>query len=214
MSAGCFLKYSIKCIFLGLLLGCGNSTDKDPAEKKEPAVILRRDTATAKESVTAPAPIINISDSVAPKLKMIFIKDSSSTSLGLSQKLMQIYSVKLQEVARTNKLKISGPPVAWYKTQKAPYFFEAGLPVDKKPAKMPKGVQYREMGGDSALIAHFYGPYDQTFIAYQALQDWLKDRNKKLKRASYEVYVSDPVDKAGKPVDPYKVQTDIVFPYN
>ena len=145
---------------------------------------------------------------------VLCIKDSAINSARLSQKLAQIYAVKLTDVIRKNKLKVLGPPHAWYKSQKAPFFFEAGLPVDKKPAKLGKNMLIKKLGGDSAVVAHFYGPYEQTGMAYEALHEWLKDRKKKLRSAPYEVYVGDPIDKNGQPVDPYKVLTDIVFPRN
>ena len=199
------------------LSSCGGNKDKKDKDAPPP-VIFRKDTATHKKTdvaVVKDAPIINISDTVSLKANIIYIKDSASTSIRLSQKLALIYGTKLGAVIKQNKLKISGPPMAWYRTQKAPFFFEAGLPVDKKPAKLPKNVLFKTIaGGDSVLIAHFYGPYDQTSIAYEALNDWLKDRKQKLRAPAYEVYVMDPIDKNGKPIDPYKVQTDIIFPHN
>lgn len=203
LMAGCFC-----------LLSCGDDKEKTEKEAAAP-VIFRKDTATHKnKEALENAPIINISDTVALKANFIYVRDSASTSVRLSQKLALIYGSKLGAVIKQNKLKVTGPPVAWYRTQKAPFFFEAGLPVDKKPAKLSKNVFFRTIGGDSIVVAHFYGPYDQTSLAYDALHDWLKDRKKKLKGPSYEVYVSDPIDKKGQPVDPYKVQTDIVFPHN
>lgn len=209
--------YSIIVIVFVLVIAgfsCGGNDEKE--KTTTPPVILRKDTATHKKSEDMPqaAPIINITDSVAPKANVIYIKDSASTSLRLSQKLAQIYGTKLQAVIKQNKLKTTGAPIAWYRSQKAPFFFEAGLPVDKKPAKLPKNVLFKTIGGDSALIAHFYGPYEQTTVAYDALKDWLKDRKKKLRLPAYEIYVTDPIDKNGKPVDPYRVQTDIIFPHN
>jgi effector-binding domain-containing protein len=117
-------------------------------------------------------------------------------------------------VVKQNKLKVTGAPMAWYRTQKPPFFFEAGVPVDKKPAKLPKNILFRTIGGDSAIIAHFYGPYEQMSVAYETLNDWMKDRKKKLRSPAYEVYIGDPIDKEGNPIDPFKVQTDIVFPHN
>jgi hypothetical protein len=45
------------------------------------------------------------------------------------------------------------------------------------------------------------------------LKEWLKDRKNKPSGATYEVYIGDPIGKDGKAIDPYKVQTDIVFPH-
>ena len=106
---------------------------------------------------------------------------------------------------------MNGQPMAWYNTTKPPYYFEAGVPVDKKPSKLPANTFIREIGADSVVVAHFYGKYEQISLAYDALKDWIKDRKKTQKGKPYEVYVDDPVDKDGKMKDPYKVQTDIIF---
>ena len=212
--------YGIISATLGFIICLSSCAGKKDEKAKDvpPPVIFRKDTVNHKKTdveLVKTAPIINISDTVALKANIIYIKDSAATSIRLSQKLALIYNTRLGAVIKQNKLKLTGQPMAWYRTQKAPFFFEAGLPVDKKPAKLPKNVLFKTTsGGDSVLIAHFYGPYDQTSLAYEALNDWLKDRKKKLRAPSYEVYVTDPVDKAGKPVDPYRVQTDIVFPRN
>ena len=196
-----------------LLQACGNDPKKVP-EKQEP-IILKKDKPTGKNEPPAKsAPIINITDTVAAKYQVLYIKDSAINSVRLSQKLAAIYGQKLAEAIRKSKVKTVGPPMAWYKSQKSPFFFEAGIPVDKKPAKLPKGVLFRSIGGDSAVVAHFFGPYEETSQAYDALKEWLKDRRKKQTSPAYEIYLGDPIDKDGKPVDPYKVQTDIIFPHN
>ncbi len=200
---------------LALLLISACSGDDKETGKQAPPVILKKDSSTSKKKgLVKDPPIINITDSIAPKCFVIYIKDSAKTSVRLSQKLAQIYGVKLAEVIKQNKLKSAGAPIAWYKSQKAPFFFEAGLPVDKKPAKLPKNVLFKKIGGDSAVIAHFYGPYEQTGQAYDALKDWLKSNKKRSTSPPYEIYVGDPLDKNNKPVDPYRVQTDIIFPHN
>ncbi len=199
-------------LFIGML-SCGGDDKKDKP-KAEPPVIFRKDTATQKKAEPLKsAPIINIVDTVALKAYIIYIKDSAKTSIRLSQKLAQIYGTKLTAVIKQNKLKMMGAPIAWYRTQKPPFFFEAGLIVDKKPAKLPKNVLFKTISNDSVVVAHFYGPYEQTSQAYEVLNDWMKERKKKLRAPSYEIYVGDPIDKTGKPVDPYRVQTDIVFPH-
>ena len=64
-----------------------------------------------------------------------------------------------------------------------------------------------------SFFGPFYGPYNITSMGYEALNDWLKSRKKKKLGEPYEVYVGDPFDKNGKPLDPYRVQTDIIQPY-
>ncbi len=206
-----------KFIFLLLavaMLGACKQKKTEAVKSLEPSIVVRKDTANLKKEVQpSRPPIINIEDTIAPKYLVLYIKDTASSSERISQKLAKIFGEKLPEFINKNKLKITGPPIAWYKTSKVPFFFEAGLPVDKRPAKLPKGILVKNIGGDSAVIAHFYGPYSTTFMGYEALADWLKDHKKKTSGLPYELYVTDPMGKDGKLIDPYKVQTDIVFPH-
>lgn len=197
----------------GLLTSC---KQKQPSTVKnnEPAIAVRKDTATLKQEVQpSRPPIIHINDTISAKYIIVYIKDTAATSQRISEKLAGIYGTKLPDFVAKNNLKIVGPPIAWYRSNKSPFFFEAGFPVDKKPVKLAKGILVKNIGGDSAVIAHFYGPYSSTFMAYEALTDWLKDNKKKTAGLPYEIYVTDPVGKDGKLLDPYKVQTDIVFPH-
>lgn len=194
------------------LLACNNASkekkinDTGATLKKE---VLKDSVALAE--IKKP-PIINITDSVAVKRIVICIKDSATNYERIAGKLAQIYGVKLAEVFKKNRLKVTGSPMAWYKTHKAPYFFEAGIPVNKKPAKLPKGVFIRETMADSVILAHFYGPYDLIPQGYDAVKEWMKDNKRMAHGQGYEIYITNPLDKKGKPVDPYKIQTDIIFP--
>ena len=156
-------------------------------------------------------PIINITDTVSVKRTVLCIKDSAATFERISLKLGEIYGFKLGAIIKKTKMKVAGPPMAWYITQKAPYYFEAGIPVEKKLGKLPSNIIIKEIGVDSVTVAHFYGPYDLLPEAYDALKDIMKSRKKKAKQKIYELYIGDPMDKDGKMIDPYKVQTDVVF---
>ena len=192
---------------------CNNSDKKSgevKADTAKPAAVT--DKPVEKAAAEKPA-IINILDTIAPKMIVICIKDSAATYDRIALKLGHIYGVKLADVLKKNGIKMAGAPMAWYKGLKAPYFFEAGVPVNKKPSKLSAGVFVKEMNSDSAVVAHFYGPYNLLSQGYDALKEWLKDAKKSGNGAPYEIYADDPVDKEGKPVDPYKVRTDIVFPH-
>ncbi|MBC7887512.1 MAG: GyrI-like domain-containing protein [Ferruginibacter sp.] len=202
------------CLIPGLIItailfvtGCNDNQ----SEKKITEDSTKTTRASEPVAETKRGPVINIGDTVSLKQVVITMKDSAATMQGVSTKLGEIYGVKLAAIIKKNNLQITGAPVAWYKGRQAPYFFEAGIPVNKKPAKLPAGTYIKQIGIDSIVVAHFYGPYDLIPQAYDALTEWLKDHKKKVKGVPYEVYISDPLDEAGKPKDPYKVQTDIVF---
>ena len=208
---------SIAGIFFIFLFAVASCTDKKEKSAPPPPLIKKEKGDSTKGEKKGP--IINVVDTLEQKRVVLCIKDSAATSAGMSVKLNSIYNKKLPDAIRAGKLKATGQLMAWYKTQKAPFFFEAGIPIDKAPTKPVKGTYIKTTGGDSVLIAHFFGPYDMTQVGYDALNEMLKDRHKSKSAPSYEIYVKNPFEQTvvkGKPVknDPYKNETDIVLPYH
>ncbi len=198
-----------------IFTACSNNDKKTTPNADTVKPVRTNAVTTEKKKTETPVEkpaIINIIDTISPKRIVLFMKDSAKTFDRIGLKLGTIYGVKLGEVLKKNGLKMTGAPMAWYKSQKSPYFFEAGVPVNKKPAKLPANVFVREMNADSITTAHFYGPFNLLTQGYDALKERLKDEKKTASGAPYEIYVDDPIDKNGKPVDPYKIRTDIVFP--
>jgi effector-binding domain-containing protein len=210
------MRYSLPIctFFLFLLSACNSNSEKKAVPAKNDTLVVKKENLQKKEGKddTKKPPILNIVDTVSVKMIVVCMKDSAANYNRIALKLSQIYGAKLAEVFKKNKIRQAGAPMAWYKSYKAPYFFEAGIPVDKRPTKLPRGVFVKETKADSVVLAHFFGPYDLIPKGYDAIKEWIKDNNKPALGFPYEVYVSDPIDKKGKPVDPYKVQTDIVFP--
>lgn len=195
-------------------ISCGNNDQKEKARstKDSTKTSVKKETKKEADTKYKRPPIINIVDTVEPKRVVIYAKDSAANFERIALKLGNIYGVKLQEYIKKNNLKTTGSYMAWYSKQKAPYFFEAGIPVNKAGAKAVAGVQVREMSAGKAVVAHFFGPFELLPQGYDAIKEFIKDNKKIASAPSYEIYVTDPIDKNGKPVDPYKVQTDIVFP--
>lgn len=202
--------YHIICLAAFWLAACSGKNGNEDAGFEPPVVIYKKEKDSARQEQ---APIINIVDTVAPRLWVLYMKDSAASSQRIGEKLSAIYHKKLKAIIDQNKLTPTGPRMAWYKSSSPPFYFEAGIPVNKKPAKLPKKVFVKNVGGDSAVIAHYYGPYDLTFYAYEALREWMKDNKKKSAGAPYEVYVTEPYDTEGNFIDPFKVRTDIIFPH-
>jgi effector-binding domain-containing protein len=206
-----FALFSLLLLFV--LNACNNSSKKNGDNKADTLKPVRINTQKNTDPVATVKPaIINIVDTVAPKRIVIYMMDSAKAFDKIATKLGIIYGIKLAEVLKKNGIKADGAPMAWYKNQKAPYFFEAGIAVNKKPAKLPKNVFVREMKTEPVLMAHFYGPYNLLSQGYDALKERMKDQKKSGNGMPYEIYISDPVDAAGKPIDPYKIRTDIIFP--
>ncbi len=208
-------KITTAAFTLTLFSAC-NSNNADKKNETTSKDTVKTEQANVKEAVAtteaAKPPIINITDTIAPKQTIICVKDSAASLERISLKLAKIYGVTLAEILKKNNAKAAGAPMAWYNSVKAPYFFEAGIPVSKVPAKLSKGVYIKEVSTDSAVVAHFYGPYTMLSQGYDAVKEWMKDTKKKSTAAPYEIYIGDPLDSTGNPIDPYKVRTDIVFP--
>ncbi|MBP6432229.1 MAG: hypothetical protein KA319_10705 [Ferruginibacter sp.] len=187
------------------LFSCNDNTKTSKVEVK--------DTVEIKKEEPIKPPTINILDTISVGKIVVCMKDSSATIEGVGQKLGAIYGQISKEIIAKNKLSTTGQPMAWYKNEKAPYFFEAGIPVSKAPAKLGKDMYIKEVKTDSATIAHFFGPYNLLSQGYTAIKERLKDSKRSANGVPYEIYVGDPIDTTGKPIDPYKVRTDIVFPW-
>ena len=206
----------IACLLLGIT-SCGQNDNKNQPTGKDSSlgIIKPAITVQKQEDPTPKAPIINIKDSLTAKALYIMVKDSAANDEILAKKFTKIFDSILTKVIKTNKLTLKGSPACWYQKHKAPYFFEAGLPVDKKPVKLPKKVFTKQTGSDSALVAHFFGPYHLTDQGYVALKEMHKEIKPGKKAGKiFEVFVDDPLDENGKMKNPYKVQTNIILPYH
>ncbi len=126
--------------------------------------------------------------------------------------MSDIYKQVLPAIMLEQKLEVAGPRMAWYKSSSPPFFFEAGIPVNRKPGKLPKNVYLKTITADSAVVVHFYGPYTLTFQAYEAVKEWMISYKKKSAGIPYEEYLGEMYDSTGNPNDPYRVRTDIIFP--
>jgi effector-binding domain-containing protein len=202
---------------ISILLGLGACTSKKDntavAEKDTlPVIEIKHD--TASNTSTSQPPIINITDTLIKKQWVLYVKDSAASSNRINNKLVQIYKVILPGAAKTNNIKLESAPMAWYKNQDMPFFFEAGFVINEKPLKkLPPKVFVKSIGGDSAVVAHFYGPYEIVVMGYETLNEWMKTNNKKRAGQPYEVYVTDPFTISKDTKNPYRIRTDIYIPH-
>jgi effector-binding domain-containing protein len=211
-----FSKCLLPVLAAAIILGCneGGNT-KAPTAKDSDSQTA--DTIPVQKPATADArpdgqaqrpPIINIIDTLSVAKTVLCMKDSAASVERVGMKLALIYGEKLGKCLADNKMTMAGPPMAWYKTQKPPFFFEAGVPVSKRPGKLPAGAFIKELPAGNVIIARFFGPYDQLGMAYETVNERLKASKTTAIAPPYEIYIGDPeVQK-----DPYKVQTDVVFP--
>lgn len=195
-----------------LIVGCNDSnTTKNnttPAVEQPNTDSPAKTTQAPTPSDNKKPPVMNIVDTVSIKRVVVYMKDSAATTEGLGAKLGAIYADKLTKFLSAAKINPISSPMAWYKSEKAPYFFEAGFAVAKAPAKLAPGVFTKEVPAGNVLVVHFFGPYELLSTGYEAAKARMAEAKLEAAGAPYEVYIGDPeVEK-----DPYKVLTDIVFP--
>ncbi len=189
-----------------------NCADKEE-KKTAPQIASDKPTVETPTTVTQKAPIINMADTIQLKRIVLCYKDSSNSREGMFIKLSNIYNNKLPEAIKLNKINAIGAPMAWHTKIKNAFFFEAGIPINKLPTKLGKGIYVKNTNTDSVFIAHFFGPNELAAGAYDALNEKLKDAHKTKTGNIYEVYVDNIFATTTDKKDAYKMQTDIVLPY-
>ena len=144
-----------------------------------------------------------------PAQKYLLIKAIGIKESDISNKLGEIYG-KIGTALQEYGLTMTGAPMAFYEDPKDGAFtFEAGMPVDKKPAKaLSKGLIYKETPASEAAIVHFAGPYEKTAEAYPALEKFIKEKGKTVAGMPMESYISDPME-AKTPLD---IKTEVIWP--
>lgn len=200
-------------IFLSVVFSCKNSKQKSKEKSNNLNARMIRKDSTIKDQVFQKAPIINLENSKLTKQYIIYVKDSANQSRNLNIKMKNNFEVEIPKIIKKLKLEKIGSPITWFLNEEAPFYFENGLEVSKKPPVLPKPYKLRIIEPSKAIIAHYYGPYSNTVLAYDVLNDWIKTNGKKKKHGPYEVYIDSPFDSLGNAKDPYKVQTDIIYLY-
>ena len=157
---------------------------------------------------TIQEPRISIEEISVPEQIVVYVTDSAASSAEIGQKFAKILPVELGGFLKKNNLQMAGPPCAWYRGNHFPFVFDVGAPVNKMPTATDGRIKVKQLPAGMAVVAHFYGPYDQVSKGYTLAMGWIKEHNKTVTAPPYEVYVGDP----GIETDPYKVLTNIIFP--
>ncbi len=196
-------------LMIAALLAIAVSCSQKPTESggADSLQTAPADSSVNDSTATAMEATMNIEETTTTDQYLMVMSDSAASTQEIGQKLGAIYG-KIGACAAKCKMEMAGPPAAWYNGPNAPWAFTAGLPFKSKCSKPDPGINVKEIKGGKAVVVHFFGPYDQTGKGYEAGQSYMKEKNLMAGGAPYEVYVTDPAAEK----DPYKVQTDIVFP--
>jgi effector-binding domain-containing protein len=155
---------------------------------------------------TIPVPKFVLEAKVIDSMNVLVIGDTVSSVTDIGYRINRFYA-DLFEFIAYSKLK-PGRTMAFYLTDKPPFVYEAGVEVDRIPARLDKGMRPKKVPGGNAIVAHYTGPYEKMHIAYAAINEWLKKNNREPAGNLFEVYLNDPVSIK----NPYELKTDIYQP--
>lgn len=153
------------------------------------------------------APRMTIEELSVPAFQVLTIMDTAKVMGDVGPKLQKAYG-EIGDFMVKQNLEMAGMPMAWYYTEQEPFVLEAAIPVKNAPASTPGRIKFRKAVAGKAVVVHYYGPYEQTSLAYDRIREWLAAANKKALGAPYDIYVDDPISKKSM----YEVRTDIVQP--
>ena len=161
-----------------------------------------------KLAESAPAvakePVIKIEETQAKPMIVLYTVEKAASSNEIGQKLGVAYG-EMGAFMKKNNLEMTGAPAATYKSEKAPFDFEAWATVNAAPKKGEGRIKFKKIEGGKAVVAHFFGPYEINYKGYEKLMSYIKEKGLTPLGNSYEVYVNDPTTVK----DPYEIQTDI-----
>ncbi|MBC6489454.1 SRPBCC family protein [Flavihumibacter stibioxidans] len=148
---------------------------------------------------------MTIEEITVPAFQVLTIMDTATVMGDIGPKLQKAYG-EISDFLLKQNLDMAGMPMSWYYTEKEPFVLEAAIPVKSLPSATTGRVKFRKLPAGKAVIVHFYGPYEETGLAYDRIREWLTANNKKASGAPYDIYVDDPSTKKSM----YDVRTDIV----
>lgn len=110
---------------------------------------------------------------------------------------------------KKNNIKSTGAPFAIiYKYEPDGLSeLDAGIPIATN-AKATGELKVIELKGSNAVKADYYGPYEGSGAAHDAIDKWMKANGKTAAGAPWEVYVTDPAAEQ----DTTKWLTEVIYP--
>lgn len=110
---------------------------------------------------------------------------------------------------KSNKLTVTGPPFAIYYdyVPGGVTTLDAGFPI-ATTAKGTGDLKVIELKGGNAVKADYYGPYEGSGAAHDAIDKWMKANGKEATGPPWEVYVTDTETEK----DTAKWLTEVIYP--
>ncbi len=140
--------------------------------------------------------------------EMLYASTKKTTSMQTITADIGNSYMKIGAFMKKEKLNQSGPVFAFYHSYSPDKIeMECAVPIDKE-AKGDGEIIVGKMKPGNAVVAHYYGSYEKTGTAHDALNKWIVDNHKKINGSPWEVYVTDP----GVEKDTAKWLTEIYYP--
>lgn len=196
-----FLRTAPILYAIAALLALGSCTLPEP-EKKE-TVFPAFD---EKVSQVTDAGLMGVFK--VPEMLVISILDSAAAR-EVPAKVAENYSALGKEMMALG-LEVGGPVgQVMLNNDTSNFKFECFVPVKQRPAKLPGNrCEIKTLPAGNMLVLNYYGPYQQLFVGYGVMYEFIQKRGLKLNGATREFYITDPTVET----DPEKLLTRIMAP--
>ncbi len=149
-----------------------------------------------------------VTESKVPQRNAFAVRLQASMA-EIGQKLGMAYG-GISKTMQEQRLTPAGPPISIYYNDGAngTFDFDAAMIYDGKPGKTVDGVKAITLPATNVAVVDFYGPYEKTGAAHEAINAWAKTNNKTINGAPWEEYITDPMVEK----DPTKWLTKVYYP--
>ncbi|MFX1274598.1 MAG: GyrI-like domain-containing protein [Promethearchaeota archaeon] len=124
----------------------------------------------------------------------------------LPQVLGESYKTLMQYMGEIGAFPIGAPFVIYYNIDMQDLDLEIGFPVSKKLQDKEDMKASRIQAGKYATCIHI-GPYNEISLAYNALNEWMKNNGYEGIGRAIEIYLNDPSETPSE-----ELKTEIQFP--
>ena len=189
-------KFSSVVLSLACVLAVGPVAAQTPPAPK-PGVSDSMPTPGAKSSPSPLQPGDAFGEPVTlPERTIVYMKGHTNWDAAFDTLVDAFKS--LQEYLDKQDVKPSGPPITIYtQTDDTGFSYQAGLPVTQAPKDPPKGdISIGPAPSGKALKFVHRGSYDAMDSTYEAITNYLDDKQLEAKDLFIEEYTTDPVKTA------------------
>jgi effector-binding domain-containing protein len=139
---------------------------------------------------------------------MLIVTYKTTTNLNNISKDIGASYGKIGQFMMKNKLQQAGPVMAYYHSFNPEKIeMECAIQVDKE-AKSANDINVYKTQSCQAAKVMYYGAYEKTEAAHDAIHNWVAANNKTISGSPWEVYVTDPMSEK----DTAKWLTEIYYP--